>query len=110
MHPEEYRREGKALEMDLGEYAKYAVMSLVGLLLFFLGASLPFQPSIVALFSLFVIVLLTVAMSYGNRSPSGGFFLGVFASITFLLGFFVMTCVWELYQPFSVTPSPLQPG
>ena len=96
--------------MELGEYPKYAIVALVGFLLFFLGASLPFQPNTLALVSLFAMVLLTVAMSYGNRSPSGGFFLGVFASITFLLGFFVMTCVWELYQPFSVTPSPLQPG
>ena len=96
--------------MDLGEYPKYAIVTLAGLLLFFLGASLPFQPNTAALVSLFAMVMLTVAMSYGNRSPSGGFFLGVFASITFLLGFFVMTCVWELYQPFSVTPSPFQPG
>jgi hypothetical protein len=91
--------------MDLGEYTKYAVVSLVGLILFFLGASLPFQPSIVALFSLLVMVLLTVAISYGNRSPSGGFFLGIFAAIAFLFGFFVMTFVWELYSPFSVTPT-----
>ncbi len=96
--------------MDLGEYSKYAVVTLVGLLLFFLGASLPFQPNMVALVSLFAMVLLTVAMSYGNRSPSGGLFMGIFASVVFLLGFFVMTCVWELSSPYSLTPSPFKPG
>jgi len=92
--------------MNLGEYPKYAVITLCGLLLFFLGSSLPFLTDIAALVSLFAIVLLTVAMSYGNRTPLGGFFLGIYASTSFLLGFFVMTCVWELatVHPYVVGP------
>jgi len=59
-----------------------------------------------ALVSLFAIVLLTVAMSYGNRTPLGGFFLGVFTSTSFLLGFFLMTCIWELStsHPYVIGP------
>jgi hypothetical protein len=82
--------------MELGKYASYAVVTLCGLLLFFLGSSLPFQSEPVALVSLFVIAILTVALSYGNRSPAGGLFFGLFTSTAFLLGFFLMTCVWEL--------------
>jgi hypothetical protein len=92
--------------MTLGKYARYGVITLCGLLLFFLGASLPFQPNLIALASLFAIILLTVAMSYGNRTPLGGLFLGVFTSSSFLLGFFLMTCVWELifFHPYMVGP------
>ncbi len=85
--------------MNLGKYARYGVTTLCGLLLFFLGSSLPFQTDLMALVSLFAIVLLTVAMSYRNKTPLGGFFLGVFTSTSFLLGFFLMTCVWELVTP-----------
>jgi len=92
--------------MSLGKYARYGVTTLCGLLLFFLGTSLPFQEDLVALVSLFVIVLLTAAMSYGNRTPLGGFFLGVFTSTSFLLGFFLMTCIWELStsHPYVIGP------
>jgi len=98
--------------MDLGRYARYAVVTLCGLLLFFLGSSLPFQAKSVALVSLFAIVLLTVALSYGNRTPLGGLFFGLFTSIAFLLGFFLMTCVWEIsnYHPFVVGPVGIDQG
>ena len=92
--------------MNLGKYARYGVVTLCGLLLFFLGSSLPFQTNHMALVSLFAIILVTVAMSYGNRTPSGGFFCGVFTSASFLLGFFLMTCVWELTfsHPYIIGP------
>ena len=92
--------------MSLGKYARYGVTTLCGLLLFFLGSSLPFQTDLVALVSLFAVVLLTVAMGYGNRSPLGGLFLGLFTSTSFLLGFFLMTCVWELatFHPYVIGP------
>jgi hypothetical protein len=98
--------------MDLGKYARYGVVTLCGLLLFFLGSSLPFQDKSVALVSLFAIVLLTIALSYGNRTPVGGLFLGLFTSIAFLLGFFLMTCVWELsnYHPYIVGPVGIEQG
>jgi len=92
--------------MDLGKYARYAVVTLCGLLLFFLGSSLPFQEASIALVSLFAVVLLTVALSYGNRTPSGGLFFGLFTSFSFLLGFFLMSCVWELStsHPYIIGP------
>ena len=48
--------------------------------------------------TLLVIVLLTVALSYRNRTPLGGFFLGVFTSVSAFLGFFLMTCVWYMVR------------
>jgi hypothetical protein len=82
--------------MKFGSFAWRAAATLCGLLLFFLGSSLPFQTDLMAIVSLFAIILLTVGISYGNRTPIGGFFLGVFTSASFLLGFFLMTCIWEL--------------
>lgn len=82
--------------MNVGRYTRYSVVTLCGLLLFFLGSSLPFQTELIALVSLFAVILLTVALSYGNRTPLGGFVLGLFTSTSFLLGFFFMTCIWEL--------------
>lgn len=92
--------------MSLGKYARYASVTLCGLLLFFLGSSLPFQTDLMAIGSLFAVVLLTVALSYGNKTPLGGFFFGLFTSTSFLLGFFLMTCVWELstFHPYIVGP------
>ena len=94
------------INMNLGKYARYGSVTLCGLLLFFLGSSLPFQTNFMALVSLFAIVLLTVAMSYGNRTPVGGFFFGWFTSTSFLLGFFLMVCVWELTtsHPYIIGP------
>jgi hypothetical protein len=101
-----------SLKMNLGKYARYAVVTLCGLLLFFLGSSLPFQAEPIALISLFAIVLLTVALSYGNRTPLGGLFFGLFTSVAFLLGFFLMSCVWELsnYHPYIVGPVGIDQG
>ena len=83
--------------MNLGKYPRYAVVAFCGFLLFFIGflaflllPSFPFS----TVFALLVIVLLTVALSYGNRTPLGGFFLGVFTSASALLGFFLMISVW----------------
>lgn len=92
--------------MNLGKYARYGIVTLCGLLLFFLGSSLPFQTNLMALVSLFAIVLLTVAMSYGNRTPVGGLFFGLLTSTSFLLGFFLMACVWELafFHPYVIGP------
>jgi hypothetical protein len=46
--------------------------------------------------TLFIVVVITIALSYGNRSPVGGLVLGFFASTSFILGLFVTICNWEL--------------
>jgi hypothetical protein len=81
--------------MELGNYPRYAAVFLCGLILFLLGF-LAFMTWITALVSLVAIVLLTVSMSYKNKTPLGGFFLGVFASTSFLLGYLFLLCVSEL--------------
>ena len=93
--------------MNFGKYARYGIVTLCGLLVFFLGSSLPFQTDFMALISLFAIVLLTVAMSYGNRTPIGGLFFGLFTATSFLLGFFLMACVWELSTSYPYVIGPI---
>jgi len=51
--------------------------------------------------TLFVVVVVTIALSYGNRSPTGGLILGFFTSISFILGLFVTICTWELSEAIS---------
>ena len=69
----------------------------MGLLLFFLGFSLQFQRDTgLNILTLFVVVIFTIAVSYWNRSPIGGLVLGIFTSISFVLGLFVTVCTWEL--------------
>jgi hypothetical protein len=46
--------------------------------------------------TLFMVVIVTVALSYGNRSPAGGLIMGLFASISFILGLFMTICIWEM--------------
>ncbi len=88
--------------MNLGEYPKYAITTMCGLLLFFLGFSLIFETAtILRLLTLFIGVGVTIALSYGNRSPIGGLILGFFASISFALGLFVMIFAWELSEAVS---------
>ncbi|UCC33472.1 MAG: hypothetical protein JSW53_00205 [Candidatus Bathyarchaeota archaeon] len=69
-------------------------MTLCGFLIFFLGF-VAFYTFVTAFISLLIIVLLTVGVSYMNRSPLGGLVLGVFTSSVFILGFFLMGCIWE---------------
>jgi hypothetical protein len=87
--------------LDLGKYPRYGVVTLSGFVLFFLGffVFLPLPSySIFAISSLIAIVLLTVALSYGNGTPLGGFLLGLFTSVSFLLGFFLRTCVCHMVE------------
>lgn len=79
--------------MDLGKYPRYAVVTLCGFLLFFLGF-VAFYIFDAAFVSILVVVLLTVGVSYTNRNPIGGLILGLFTSTVFILGFFLMGCVW----------------
>ncbi|MGD8545924.1 MAG: hypothetical protein PVH12_07090 [Candidatus Bathyarchaeota archaeon] len=96
--------------MDYGKYAKYSVVTLCGILLFFLGSSFPFQTELMNIFSFSIIVILTVAISYRNGSPTGGFFLGLFTSTSFLVGFFLMTIILELSTMYSTGPLGELPG
>ena len=79
--------------MDLGKYPRYAVVTLCGFLIFFLGF-IAFYIFDTAFVSFLVVVLLTVSISYINRNPLGGLILGVFTSTVFVLGFFLMGCIW----------------
>ena len=92
--------------MNLGKYPRYAIVTLCGFLLLFLGflafLLLPFF-SFSTVFTLLITVLLTVALSYGNKTPLGGLLLGVFTSASALLGFFLMTCVWYMVERASTT-------
>jgi len=81
----------------MGEYPKYAVIMLCGFLLFFLGVVLIFERNtMLRILTLFAVFIVTIALSYGNRSPVGGLVLGFFASISFILGLLVTICNWEL--------------
>lgn len=82
------------MHTDLGKYPRYAVVTLCGFLLFFLGF-IAFYTFVTAFISLLAVVLLTVGVSYANRNPLGGLVLGVFTSSVFILGFFLMGCIWE---------------
>ncbi len=85
--------------MNMGEYPKHAVIMICGFLFFFLGFALLFErDTLLNILTLFVVVVITIALSYGNRSPVGGLVLGFFASISFILGLFVSICSWELSE------------
>lgn len=71
--------------MEFGEYAKYAVVSLSGFALFFLGVMLPLLKGF-ELIPIFALFLLTVIVCFNNKTPLGGLFYGLFTSISFLLG------------------------
>jgi hypothetical protein len=49
--------------MNLGKYARYGIVTLCGLLLFFLGSSLPFQTNLMALVSLFATAIAGLIMT-----------------------------------------------
>lgn len=83
--------------MVSGKYPPSPIIVLCGLFIFFLGF-IAFQNVDSALFSVFAIVLLTVALSYRNRTPLGGLILGLFTSTVFVLGYLLMGCVREVSQ------------
>jgi hypothetical protein len=71
--------------VEFGEYAKYAVVSLSGFTLFFIGVTLPLLKGF-ELLPIFALFLLTVLICFNNKTAVGGLFYGVFTSATFLIG------------------------
>ena len=90
-----------ATTVNFGDYGKPSLAGLCGIFLFFLGCSFPFQTAGMVALSSLTVGLFTVLLSYRNRSLIGGFLLGVFTTVTFLLGFFLMIIVFEVSFFFS---------
>lgn len=81
--------------MEFGEYAKYAIVSLSALILFFFGITLPFLKGF-ELIPIFILFLLTAALCFNNKTPIGGLFYGIFTSTSFLLGNLLMAVFIEI--------------
>jgi len=87
--------------MEYGKYNKSSLIVLIGFLLFFLGTSLPFQPEFLVMLSSLIVGLIIMFLSFKNRSVLGGFLLGIYATTSFVLGFFLMTIVIDINLYFS---------
>lgn len=81
--------------MEIGEYVKYALVTLSGLTLFFVGSLTPLMKGY-ELFPIFALFLLTAVVCYLNKTPIGGLFYGLFTSISFLLGEFLTIVIVEI--------------
>jgi hypothetical protein len=85
------------MKMDLGKTPGHATIAIISLLIFFLGFSFRFQRTIMeTISSLILMIFLTVAISYRNRTPVGGFVIGLFTSLSFLLGDIISLCVLNI--------------
>ena len=87
--------------MNFGKYVTPSLIVLSGLILFFLGCSIPFQPEIAVTISTIILGLFTVVLSFKNKNALGGFFLGIYTTASFLLGLFLMLIIFELNVFFS---------
>ncbi len=81
--------------MEIGGYARYAAVTLSGLILFFMGTLQVFMKGY-DLIPIFALFLLTAIISFHNKTPSGGLFYGLFTSVSFLLGQFLSLVIVEL--------------
>ena len=81
--------------MEIGGYVRYALVTLSGLFLFFLGSLLPLMKGY-ELFPVFALFLLTAVVCYLNKTPIGGLLYGLFTSISFLLGEFLTVVILEI--------------
>jgi len=81
--------------LEIGGYARYAAVTLSGLILFFMGTLQAFMEGY-ELIPIFALFLLTAIISFHNKTPSGGILYGVFTSVSFLLGQFLSIVIVEL--------------